>query len=72
MEQKMNLSLVSRETYTDIHLIRITFRNLCFGMIVRDDIIVKSAPVARWCVGRTAYDVWNYWHHRGAKVEVFE
>lgn len=37
-----------------------------FGLVERDGVIVRAAPIARWCVGRPAADALAYWRRRGA------
>lgn len=41
----------------------------CFAFLVFDDIVIQSAPIARWMEGRTLESVLTYWRKRGAKVE---
>ena len=40
---------------------RITFNNVCFGIIVdKDGIILRTAPIAQWAVGKHI-DVFLRW-----------
>lgn len=39
-----------------------------FALVERGGVIVRAAPIARWCVGGQAADALAYWRRRGARV----
>lgn len=51
----------------DGDLIRVSQGPYCYGLIVRDGIVVWAAPVARWAVGEDEWKVARYLRQRGAQ-----
>jgi hypothetical protein len=47
---------------------RVELSFACFGLEVRDSKVVRVAPITKWCLGKSAEYVRNYWLQRGAKV----
>lgn len=43
-----------------------------FGLIEQDQVIVDTAPIAKWAIGKLAADVFNYYKRKQAKIELVE
>lgn len=50
-------------------LIQIRLPWACFGLIVHAGIVVESAPIARWSVGKTIDEVIHHFEGKGGKAE---
>ena len=40
----------------------------CFGVVVRNGIVVEAAPIAKWAVGKSLADVVEHFKRKRAKV----
>ena len=43
----------------------------CFGMVARNGVVYRVAPVCKWAKGKQLSEVVAYWKRRGAKVKVW-
>jgi hypothetical protein len=39
-----------------------------FGIEVENNIVVRAAPIARWCMGKSIDNVLFYYKNKGAKI----
>jgi hypothetical protein len=53
-------------------LIRVELPWACFGLIARAGVVVETAPISKWAVGKQARETIAYWQNRGAKVTYLE
>ena len=51
-----------------IWLVRVEQRHACFGFEVTDGLVTRTAPIAKWTVGRSGRDMVGYYRDRGARV----
>ena len=50
---------------------RITLSYCCYGIITNDDnVIIKSAPIGRWTIGKKLGDVCNWVINKKGTVEL--
>lgn len=47
---------------------RISYKQLCFAVSVKNGWIQTAAPVARWMLGQRWYGLEKYWLNRGAEI----
>lgn len=46
--------------------VQVTMGRACFGICIRDGIVVMAAPIAKWAVGRPERPVAAYYRKIGA------
>lgn len=50
-------------------LVRITAPHYCAGLVVQDGVVVESAPILNWTMGKPFREVLIYMRRKGYKVE---
>ena len=50
-----------RTYYIDIHY-------ACFGIVIKDNIIIDTAPIAKWMLGKTTTEVSKWLKSKNAKI----
>jgi hypothetical protein len=50
-------------------LMRISLPHATFGLVVTNDLVSEAAPIARWAVGKSFWQVRDYYVGRGGYVE---
>lgn len=53
-------------------MVRVSLSWACFGLGVRDGLVVWAAPIARWAIGKPETVVADYYRKQGAEFHVYE
>ncbi len=54
------------------HLWRIEAPHYCAGLVVRDGLVIRAAPILRWSTGRPWHEVRGYLAGKGFHGKVLE
>lgn len=53
------------------YLIRVEAPHFCAGIVVKDNIVVKAAPILKWTLGKTWEEVSSYFKEKKYIVSPF-
>ena len=51
-------------------ILRVELPWACFGLVIRENRVIRAAPIAWYCTGWPTAKALAYWRGRGARIEV--
>jgi hypothetical protein len=57
---------------TQDKLYQITLDYACFGILVCDDYVIAAAPIGKWMIGKTIYQIESWVNNKNGRLDYID